>query len=167
MKKNVFKYAFLGFSSLILVLSIWWLVMHFQKPNLQSGELRRNLYRDWFYKIEDNTKIERSYQSEIELNISEGKRILFKYVKHKDVAKLIKKGEIKIIDNSGQVVYHLDMAEGDFSKEMKLPAGKYQVQKNVELNEEAVQEFENKTESDRKLLKNSSYGEYEFGVYSF
>lgn len=130
MNKNVVRYLFLSVSMLLLGLSIWWLVLHFQKPNLRTVKIEQDIYEEVLrQKEKQNTAAPVETEEEFEVRANEQVYLTFR--KGGQLAEMIDSGRLTLRNEAG-VVWERDLLADAFSGDVQLPAGKYQ------LTEEAV-----------------------------
>lgn len=163
MNKKIGKYLFLGVSMLLFGLTIHWLVRHFQKPNMQTGQIQRDIHEEVLrQKEKEDAGAILPVESEMEFEVKENKRVYVIFRKGEELADIIESGKL-ILQDEGGVVREWDLlADDDFAGEIRLPAGKYRLSEKtiilpryfaqVAIQEEKSRISEEKRDDDIKLF---------------
>lgn len=149
MKQAVIRYAFLSLGLVVFGITVIWLIKHFERPNLVETTLEKN-YTWWLYDRQEQKPTENLV---VDFTVESGKTVFIKYFRGEMIPDLVKSGQIKIQTETGQEVFRYDLLAEDFSQEIILPAGKYQMLEEAVLSEDFLNNFrfpEEKEEHQKK-----------------
>ena len=134
MNRNVVRYLFLSVSMLLLSLSIWWLVLHFQKPNLRTVKIEQDLYGEILWQKEkEKAEAPILVENEEEFAVHENERVYLTFRKGGQLAGLIDSGKLTL-QNAEGIVFEQDLLADAFSGEIRLAAGKYRLTEKAVIN---------------------------------
>lgn len=130
MNKKIGKYLFLGVSMLLFGLTIHWLVRHFQKPNMQTGQIQRDIHEEVLrQKEKEDAGAILPVESEMEFEVKENKRVYVIFRKGEELSERIESGKLTLQEEEGSsVIREWDLlADDEFAGEIRLKAGKYRL----------------------------------------
>ncbi len=134
MNRNVVRYLFLSVSMLLLGLSIWWLVLHFQKPNLRTVKIEQDFYGEVLrQKEKEKAEAPILVENEEEFAVHENERVYLTFRKGGQLAGLIDSGKLTL-QNAEGIVFEQDLLADAFSGEIRLAAGKYRLTEKAVIN---------------------------------
>lgn len=158
MKYNIFRYLFLSVSLIVFGLTVVWLIMHFQQPNLRNTNLTRN-YEDLIVQMQSNKSLE---LKNIQANfvVREGETVYIKSLKGDKINPFIRTGKVSIMNQADEVMYEYNILDDITMQQITLPAGEYRMVEEITVNEEAILNYELPEEEEKDL-------EYNFQVWQF
>ncbi len=165
MNKAIAKNLFLLLGVLALGLSIWWLVMHFQRPNLKEIKIRRDIHQEILWQKEDGEGL-KPLETEQEFEVKEGENVYFNWDRGEKVKELIERGTISIYKEK-ELIAEYFLTQDFFIKKAELAAGVYRLVEKLELRPEAYEDVNDKKQEKEGGGFFIAAEAYEFVVWIF